>query len=481
MPSGRWGLKAGIVLVACQAAPTQPPLALEACRLDGLGVEARCAEYRVFENRATRQGRTLDLRVAVIPALATSPEPDPLFIIVGGPGQAATRAGARLAEVLRDVRRKRDIVLLDQRGTGGSHALDCQTDQQPSLQQTLMPELDLAETRACRAALDADTTQYVTPIAMDDLDDVRRALGYERINLWGGSYGTRAALVYLRKYPAHVRSLVLDGVAPQSIKLPLHVPRDAQRALDLLYTDCERDVDCKRAFPDARGAVEQLLGSLDQRTLQLRLTDPRTGQQHSMRLGRSGLASVLLGLLYVPELAGMIPLGVERARHDDFGLLVAAAAAFTDAAQVSTGMFLSIVCAEDVARISASEAEEWSAQTFLGGERLALLQAECSEWGVAALPEAYFAPVNSAVPSLVLSGNLDPVTPPAWGQLVADQLSQSLHIVVPGAGHGVSSLGCMPRLIAEFLDSLDPGALELDCVRRLERPAFFTSLLGPTP
>jgi pimeloyl-ACP methyl ester carboxylesterase len=481
MPSGRWGLKAGVVLAACQAAPTQPPLELEACRLDGLGVEARCGEYQVFEDRSAQQGRTLQLRLAVIPALASSPEPDPLFILVGGPGQAATRAGARLAEALREVRRKRDIVLVDQRGTGGSHALECEADQEPSLQEALTPELDLAETRACHDALDADTTQYVTPIAMDDLDDVRRSLGYQRINLWGGSYGTRAALVYLKKYPDHVRSLVLDGAAPQAIKLPLHVARDAQRALDLLYADCERDADCQRRFPDAKRDLARLFARLDQGTIELSLADPRTGQQQSLRLGRAGLASVLLGLLYVPELAGMIPLGVERAQQDDFGLLVAAAAAFTDAAQVSTGMFRSIVCAEDVPRISASEASQGMAQTFLGGERLALLRAECSEWSAAVLPETYFDPISSDVPSLVLSGNLDPVTPPAWGQLVSDQLSHSLHVVVPGAGHGVSSLGCLPRLIAEFIDSLDPGALDLGCVQRLERPAFFTSLLGPTP
>jgi pimeloyl-ACP methyl ester carboxylesterase len=474
-------LMASVLAAACHSGTSEQRLAFTPCRLDGLGVEAHCSEYPVFENRLTRQGRTLKLRVAVIPALATSPRPDPLFILVGGPGQAATQAGAQLAEALRDVRRNRDVVLVDQRGTGGSHALSCAADKGASLQKHLAAELDLDETRACRNALDADTTQYVTPIAMDDLDEVRSALGYARINLWGGSYGTRAALVYFRQYPTHVRSLVLDGVVPQAIKLPLFVARDSQRALDLVYGDCERDADCQKAFPGAKAQLWSLLEQLGSDARPVSFQNPRTGATENIRIGRSELAGVLLNLLYVPELSSLIPLAVQHASGGDFSPLMAAASAFSDAVDVSTGMFMSIVCAEDVPRISVVEASELSRNTFLGPERLAQLQAECAEWGAAPLPEAYFEPIEGVVPSLILSGNLDPVTPPAWGQRVADQLSHSRHLVVPGAGHGVSTLGCMPRLIAEFVESLDAGALDVSCVERQQRPAFFTSLLGPSP
>jgi pimeloyl-ACP methyl ester carboxylesterase len=436
----------------------------------------------VFEDRAAQSGRRIELRYAVVPALAATPKPDPLFVLVGGPGQAATKAGAQIAEALRDVQRTRDIVLVDQRGTGGSHALSCTEETESgSLAKRFAPRLDLTDTRACRDALDADSTRYTTDIAMDDLDDVRRVLGYDRINLWGGSYGTRAALVYFRQHPEHVRSLTLDGAAPFAIELPLYVGRDGQRALDLLYADCGRDPECQAAFPDARVALDQLLSRLAQAPEPIQITHPRTGLRESIRIEREGLASVLLNLLYVPELAGLVPLGVKRASGGDWSTLVASAEAFSDAVALSTGMFLSVVCAEDIARISAADAEEQTHGTFLGGEWLGRLRTQCGEWKSAVLPESYFEPVSGQVPSLILSGNLDPVTPPVWGDLVASRLTPSRHIIVPGAGHGVSSLGCLPKLIAEFIDRLEPARLDAGCIETRQRPPFFTSLEGPSP
>jgi len=472
---------AGTVVACGSAPPAAPTLALTPCRLEGLGVEARCGKYRVFENRTTRQGREIDLRVAVVPALSASARPDPLFIIVGGPGQAASEAGAQLAEALWDVRSKRDIVLVDQRGTGQSHPLDCTGDDEPSLAERFAPSLDLAKTRACHAELDADTTQYTTPIAVDDLDEVRGVLGYERINLWGGSYGTRAALVYLRQHPSRVRSVILDGSAPTAIQLPMFVARDSQRALDLLYADCEADAQCQRAFPSARQQLTSVLAKLAEQPFEANARHPRTGALETIKIERDGLASVLLSLLYVPDLAGLIPLGVDRAESGDYGAMIAAAEAFAGAVELSTGMFLSIVCAEDVPRIRPEEASRLTKGTFLGADWLARWHAECGEWRAASLPEAYFEPIASDTPALLLSGNLDPVTPPAWGEQVGSHLSRSRHVVVLGAGHGVSALGCVPELIDRFLDSGDPATLDVRCALRLQRPAFFTSLLGPTP
>ena len=479
---GAIGLLLATAAVACGSAPpATTTLPLTPCRLEGLGVEARCGKYRVFENRVTRQGRELDLRVAVVPALSASARQDPLFIIVGGPGQAATESGAQLAEALWDVRSKRDIVLVDQRGTGQSHPLDCAGDEEPSLAERFAPRLDLGKTRACQAELEADTTQYTTPIAVDDLDEIRGALGYERINLWGGSYGTRVALVYLRKHPTRVRTMILDGSAPTAIQLPMFVARDSQRALDLLYADCEADAHCQRAFPSARQQLTLVLTRLAEQPHEAQVRHPRTGAPESVKIERDGLASVLLNLLYVPDLAGLIPLGVDRAQSGDYAPMIAAAEAFAGAVELSTGMFLSIVCAEDVPRIQAAEASRLTKGTFLGGDWLARWQAECSAWRAASLPEAYFEPITSDAPTLLLSGNLDPVTPPAWGEQVGSHLSRSRHVVVLGAGHGVSALGCVPDLIDRFLDSEDPEALDVGCVERLQRPAFFTSLMGPSP
>jgi pimeloyl-ACP methyl ester carboxylesterase len=475
------GLSACAAL-ACAGSPSpERTIALQPCRLDGLGTEAACGQYRVFENREARTGRSIDLRIAVVPALAAQPRPDPLFVLVGGPGQAATEAGAAIAEVLRDVRNKRDIVLVDQRGTGHSNPLSCESDRAQSLEEQFAPRPDLGKTRACQAALNADTRLYATPVAMDDLDEVRAALGYERINLWGGSYGTRAALVYLRQHPDRVRSLILDGSAPFALKLPLYVARDAQRALELLFADCERDEECRRTFPEARAELSRLLSQLGLKAVDATIQHPRTGAPGRLSVERAGLASAVRNLLYVPQLAGLLPLAVQRALVGDFGAFVASADAFSRGVSVSTGMFLSIVCAEDVPRFDPAQAHELAQGTFLGSEWLADLRAECDAWPAAKLPEAYFEPVVSDVPSLLLSGNLDPVTPPSWGEQVAGGLSRSRHVIVPGAGHGTTSLGCVPDLLAGFLESLDPDGIDTNCVQRLARPAFFTSLQGPSP
>ena len=471
-----------LVALGCGTDEPRPTrLALEPCRLDGLGVEARCGRLRVFEDRDARRGREIELRVAVIPALAAAPRPDPLFILVGGPGQAATEAGAQLADALLAVRRRRDIVLVDQRGTGQSHALTCESDGERPLAELLAPQSDVDKARACQAGLDADTTFYATPLAMDDLDDVRAALGYEHINVWGGSYGTRAALVYLRAHPERVRSVVLDGSAPFALRLPLYVARDAERALGLLYADCERDVACNTRFPEARRRFSELLGGLGPSGAEARYEHPRSAAAESLHIDRAGLASVVRNLLYVPQLGALLPLAVEQALQGDFGTFIAAADAFARGVQISSGMFLSVVCAEDVPRFGASEVEEQTRGTFLGGDWLGEVRAACDAWPAARLPESYFEPVRSDTPSLLLSGNLDPVTPPSWGEQVARELSRSRHIVVPGAGHGASSLGCVPGLIADFLETLTPNELDASCVERLERPAFFTSVQGPSP
>jgi pimeloyl-ACP methyl ester carboxylesterase len=481
-PRCRWACAAAFCALACAGAPApEKPLTLSPCRLQGLGVAARCGSLRVFEDRAGAQGRSIDLRVAVVPALASNPRPDPLFLLVGGPGQAATEAGAQVAERLRDVLSHRDIVLVDQRGTGHSNPLRCESDQHHPLEELFAPRPSADETRACHAALDADTRMYATPSAMDDLDDVRAALGYESINLWGGSYGTRAALVYLRQHPGRVRSLVLDGSAPFAMTLPMYAARDAQRALDLLFEDCRKDSDCQRAFPFARERFQALLDELGPAGLDVDVTHPLSGAPLALHIERAGLASAVRNLLYVPELAGLLPLAVERASGGDFGVFIASADAFSRGVSVSTGMFLSIVCAEDVPRIDAARAMEVSGGTFLGGDWLGDMRAECDSWPAAQLPASYFEPVVSDVPTLLLSGNLDPVTPPSWGELVAAGLSRSRHVIVPGAGHGTTPIGCVPELITEFIEHRDAAALDTACVERLVRPAFFTSLQGPNP
>lgn len=457
---------------------SDPGMQLAPCRLRGLRVQARCGNLEVLENRQQPDGRRITLRVAVVPALASGATADPLFLMVGGPGQAATLAGAAVAQTFERVRRQRDVVLVDQRGTGGSHALTCDADP-PSLQELFAPAADPEGVAECRARLDADPTSYVTPVAMDDLDEVRRALGYERINLWGASYGTRAALSYYQRHPDRTRSLILDGVAPTELRLPLFVPRDAQAALDRLMGDCGEDATCRARFPNLEGVLRDLLRAGPPATAQLR--HPQKGHPMKLAIHRDGIAAAVLTALYLPELSSLLPLALSEAKQGNFAPLVAQASAFAQNARLSQGMFLSVVCNEDLARVSDDDVSRSVPGTFMGRSWVDRLRAECNEWPRVAVPADHFEPVTGNVPALIFSGGLDPVTPPSWGELVASRLGSARHVVAPHAGHGVSTLACGPDRIAEFLDTLDATALDFGCLSEQPRPPFFVSATGPEP
>jgi pimeloyl-ACP methyl ester carboxylesterase len=350
-------LIAAAFLTACQPpantaadTPAEGRAVLHTCSPDEGPSDAKCTAVEVFENRSAAAGRKINLHIVVLPAFSRTPAADPLFILAGGPGQAATELVTGIKALFRKVQAERDIVLVDQRGTGKSNPLDCSLGEY-GLEALSRVEFPTAELRECLEKLDADPRLYTTPIAMDDLDDVRAALGYAQINVWGGSYGTRAALVYLRQHRGHVRSVVLDGAAPVNMALPLHVPEDGQRALDLLLADCEADQHCGQTFPNLREDFQALLARLDARPERVRIEHPRTGELHNLELRRDVVASILFGALYSPLTSSLVPLMIDRANHGDFQPLVTLAAARESIADsMSYGMFLSVICAEDIAQ-----------------------------------------------------------------------------------------------------------------------------------
>jgi pimeloyl-ACP methyl ester carboxylesterase len=212
---------------------TQPKLTLNDCQLPGSQLKAKCGTYEVYENRATKSGRKISLKIVLIPATSDQREPDPFVYFAGGPGSAASDDAAGLAQAFPQVLAHRDMLFVDQRGTGGSHPLNCKFYDQADPQTYLGYFFPLDDVRKCRAELepDSDLKLYVTTIAADDMDEVRAALGYERLNLFGGSYGTRAALVYLKRHPQHVRTALLQGVAPTDQLMPGDFAQGTERAL----------------------------------------------------------------------------------------------------------------------------------------------------------------------------------------------------------------------------------------------------------
>ena len=474
-------LAAAALLAACTSGSDSPrsAIALADCRLPGVDAGARCGTREVWEDRAAKSGRRITLKVAVVPAKARGREPDPIFVIAGGPGQGAISLAAQVMPLFTRLNDARDIVFLDQRGTGDSAPLDCADDTQP-LQMLFEDALPERLVTKCLAGLDADPRQYVTPIAMEDLDEVRGALGYDKINLWGGSYGTRAVLEYLRRHEDHVRSIVLDGVAPATMKLPLSFVADGDAALQQLIKACEEEAACKRTYPDLRVMIVSLRGQLQRRPARATIQDPRTGDRATIQVNENVFLSGLFRPLYVAELASLLPFGVSAAVSGDFNPLLAQNLELADdiAENLSIGMHLSVICAEDIPRITRPDLEALN-QSFFGRSLVDDFIRACAIWPRGKLPDDYYTPVKSNVPALLFSGGIDPATPPRHGEMVASTLPNSKHFVAPALGHGVSLHGCAPRLIETFIRAGSAKDLDGKCLQRIPRPLFVLPLGAP--
>jgi pimeloyl-ACP methyl ester carboxylesterase len=449
---------------------------LKWCRLAGIDEQLLCGKIRVFENRRTRIGRTIDLNIVVLPALDQKTKTEPVFDLAGGPGVASTSAAAFYATEGKEYRRRHDVVLVDQRGTGNSNRL--------AIPQEKTPESDLREMYSVdyvirmRDALQkhADLTQYTTSIAMDDLDDVRAWLGYNRVNLFGLSYGTRAALVYLRQHPKHVRTITLFGVAPTYLRMPMWHAQSAERAMDLLLSECEQDEVCHAAFPQIREDWKKVLTDLQRAAGRVEYK-PDNRPPTSVEIQRDIFAEKIRNFLYARDQASRIPLLIHRAAKGDFQPFLHEAIGSSLANVIADGMYLCVTCAEDVPFIDQAEATKLNADNPFGNYRVLQQTRACSMWPRGEIPADYREAVRSDVPALIFSGNLDPVTPPQRGEEVARYLSNSRHVIIPEAGHGpfgLTNAGCLDELIIQFMNTANAKSLDVSCVGRMARPPFLT-------
>lgn len=451
---------------------------LQRCHLKDFPEEVLCGTLRVPEDRAAGTGRTIDLQVAVLRAQRPESAPDPLFILAGGPGQGARGYGPFVQTAFKEVRRDRDIVLVDVRGTGGSNPLACELGDPLEILET--EEIDPTP---CLKGLKGDPRFYTSETIVDDLDEVRAALGYGRINLWGGSYGTRAALVYARRHAASLRSVVLDGAVPFELQLPLYNAWGAQRAMDRLLADCAAEPECHAAFPRLREELGAVLARLGQGPVRVSLPHPRTGRPTELTFSRSSFASGLRGILYVPTHASLVPHMIHAAALGDFSPLAALSleTAAWSTETMSLGLTLSVVCSEDVARITDEEVERAIRGTFLGRSEIDQWRQMCARWPRGPLPADADRVRPMRIPALILSGDLDPVTPPRWGEAMKAHFPGAVHVVVPGAGHNTSTTGCVPDLIAGFMEKGSAAGLDASCVRKVRRPPFVIDPSGTAP
>jgi pimeloyl-ACP methyl ester carboxylesterase len=469
---------AALLLAACNSAPEAPraTVALDTCRLPGVEIAARCGELEVWEDRAAKSGRRIKIDIAVIPARLRAREADPIVVLAGGPGQGAVSLASQVMPLFARLNDMRDVVLIDQRGTGNSNPLDCDDDEESSLQSLFEDTLPQRVVQNCLARLDADPTQYITSIAVEDLDEALSALGYSAVNLWGGSYGTRVALEFLRRHGARVRSVVLDGVAPPGMKLPLSFVADGDAALERLLSDCDQDEHCRKLYPGLRGTIGEIRSALARHPVRAALQDPRTGERETINVNENVFLSGIFRPLYVAELASLLPFGISAAAHGDFNPLLAQNLEFADdiSENLSIGMHLSVICAEDVPGITPDDLARLGS-SFFGRALVDDFITACAKWPRGKVPADFYEPVRSDVPVLMLSGGIDPATPPRHAEQVAKTLTHARHFVAPRLGHGVSLHGCAPRLIETFVRT-PSASLDGKCLERIPRPLFVLPL-----
>jgi pimeloyl-ACP methyl ester carboxylesterase len=468
-----------LALAACNPVADAPrrTLALAPCRLPGVEAAAECATFLVWEDRAAKKGRRIDINVAVVPARVRTHEPDPIFIFAGGPGQGAVSLASQVMPLFTRLNDHRDVVFIDQRGTGDSHPLDCDEDDDAPLQSLFEDTLPAHLVEQCLKQLDADPRQYTTSIAVEDIDDVRAALGYEKVNLWGGSYGTRVELEYVRRHGAHVRSMVLDGVAPATMKLPLSFVADGEAALQKLVQGCEAEALCRLTYPDLNGTIEKLRERLARRPVNASIQDPRTGERQTIDVNENVFLSGLFRPLYEAELASLLPFGIASAANGDFNPLLAQNLEFADdvSENLSLGMHLSVLCSEDIPLITQADLAA-ADRSFFGRALVDDFLAACKTWPRGQVPADYYTPVTSDVPALLLSGGIDPATPPRHAKQVLATLSHGKHFIAPHLGHGVSLHGCAPHLVEEFIRKGSAEGLDGRCLERIPRPLFMLPL-----
>ncbi len=426
---------------------------LESCSIPAIEGEVRCGIYEVFEDRARKTGRTIGIQVVVLRALEPSGKLDPIVLVAGGPGQAAIDLASVFNRRYAHLRRHRDILLIDQRGTGGSNRLSCDTPL-PRGPGSLFGNLFPADhVDNCRQRLEshADLRFYTTPLAADDMDEIREWLGYEKLNLIGGSYGTRFVQVYLRRYNRRVRTAVLNGVVPIHRNIYLHGATNLEQAFERFVEACETDESCSQKYPGFRKQTQELMSRFEKAE--------RIGV-----LGRGDFAYAIRGLLYssnTDRLPRMVEDAYETGDLEPFSSYYIDRASWV-ASSFATGMHLSVVCSEDVGFTRESEVGETTSGTFMGDYLYRQYEGACRRWPKGVVAEDYREPVHSSAPVLLLSGEWDPVTPPSWGNEVAEHLSNSLHVIVPRAGHGVAG-PCISRIENRFITQGNAKNLDTSC------------------
>ena len=478
-----------LALLAIGSSAVAQDLVLDECRINAgpgfPGIKARCGTMWRPENPDDPASPEIELRVAVVPALNLSPEPDPVVPIAGGPGQGTVEFYAAMRGAFEPLRRNRDILLIDQRGTGESSRMDCPIDDEALLFET---DASLDETlkfiSECLEELPHDPRFFTTSVAITDIEAVRVALGYTKLNLYGVSYGSRVAQHFARRYPDSTRTVVIDGVVPPQIALGPEIATESQKAVASILARCAEDPDCGTRFPDIEATFASVVSTVREAPVDIEVPHPNTGRTEALSFGETQFASAVRLLAYNPATIALLPLFIHEASEGNWVPLGAqylmTVLRMTDA--LALGMHNAVMCTEDMPFLDHTTIDYPAIDaSYMGSFQLEALEAMCEVWPAGPIDDEFKVPLASNLPFLLLSGDADPITPPRYAELAAVDLGNALHLIGRHQGHGQIAVGCTSNLVADFVAAADPGAIDDACMERNFIMPFFLDFSGPAP
>lgn len=452
-------------------ADVPPKIELSSCNIPDVERAARCGALDVPEDPHKPDGRHLKINIVIIPASSGYALPDPIVPLMGGPGEDAISAAAIFVKQFAALLKDRDLLLIDQRGTGTSNALRCElySSNDPGI--SLRDLFPVEAVNRCRDQLKthADLTQYSYANFAQDIEQIRLALGYQSLNLTAGSYGTRAAQVFIRTYPRSVRTAYLGSVVPIDVPTPLTMAKVSQQAFDNTFRACEKDADCRSAFPNLRDEFHEIVDRLESGTVGIKIqlsTVPVT-------IHRGRVMEFFRSLVYRPSSAANLPILIHHAFLGNWKPIaneIVAQAQSLDTG-LSIGLFFSITCNEDVAFIKESEVAAQTQGTELGDYRLRQQQAACKDWPKVSLPADYRSPVKTTVETLFVSGDNDGATPLWFTEHTAPGFSNKAEIIARGQGHTEWS-DCLGTLYERFVRTGSARTIAGLTCEPIPRPPF---------
>ncbi len=476
-----------LLLAAGLTFADEPSFELEDCRISAgpgsPGISAQCGWFTRPVDPDQPGGDTLQLRVAVVPALSLEPEPDPFVPIAGGPGASSIQFYAGWTHAFERVRADRDILLIDQRGTGESAPMVCDIEDD-----ALAGEYSMEDTRRlteeCLEMLPYDPRFFTTSVAVEDIRAVSTALGYDTLNVYGSSYGTRVAQHYARRFPASTRTVTIDGVVPPQLPLGPDIAFQSQRALDTVFARCAEDPGCHEQFPNLEADFAALHDRLSEAPVEVQFQHPVTGELRVESIDVMHLNAAVRLLLYSPSTVALLPLMINDAANGNYAPFAGQFYAISEsmAAQLNIGMHNAVMCTEDEPFIDREAVDrEQLSTTYMGPLMFDAIEAMCSVWPQGVLDDNLLTPLVTDIPVLLLSGDADPITPPAYADMAAESMSNAVAIALPDQGHGVAAVGCMPRVLGKFVADQRLEDPEPDCLERAFVMPFFLDYSGPAP